>query len=112
VNAPEFGFGLVAMKSKDLVGLIGSTRLNFSGSVSIPSSNDAENLANVDFLPTPPLQYSVAPIRSSVIVFARNDVGPSYPRAPKASAAPKNFGRHVKKTLATILAPTRHAGAV
>src|SRR6204780_2678442 len=39
-------------------------------------SKDDENLANVDFLPTPPLQYSVAPIRSSVIVFARSDVVP------------------------------------
>jgi hypothetical protein len=38
--------------------------------------NDAENLANVDFCATPPLQYFVAPIRSSVAVFARNDVVP------------------------------------
>jgi hypothetical protein len=30
----------------------------------------------VDYLPTPPLQYSVAPIRSSLVVFVRNDVVP------------------------------------
>jgi len=31
--------------------------------------SDAENLANVDFYPTPPQQYSLTPIRSFVIVF-------------------------------------------
>jgi hypothetical protein len=39
-------------------------------------SNVTENLANVDFDPTPTLRYSVTSMRSSVIVFGRNDVVP------------------------------------
>jgi hypothetical protein len=39
-------------------------------------SNDVKNLAKVDFWPTWPLQYSVTPIRSSLVVLVRNDVVP------------------------------------
>jgi hypothetical protein len=35
-----------------------------------------KNLAKVDFWPTRPLQYSVTPIRSSLVVLVRNDVVP------------------------------------
>ena len=39
-------------------------------------SNDAENLAKVDFLTALPLQSSVAPIRRSVVGFVWSDVVP------------------------------------
>src|SRR5438309_11858263 len=37
-------------------------------------SNDAKNLANVDFWTTPPLRCSLVSIRRSVVVFLRSDV--------------------------------------
>src|SRR5947208_488777 len=39
-------------------------------------SNDAKNLANVDFWTTPPLRCSLVSIRRSVVVFLRSDVVP------------------------------------
>ena len=39
-------------------------------------SNEAKNLANVDFWTTPPLRCSVAPIRRSVVAFLRSEVVP------------------------------------
>jgi hypothetical protein len=39
-------------------------------------SNDVKNLAKVDFWPTWPPQYSVTPIRSSLVVLVQNDVVP------------------------------------
>jgi hypothetical protein len=39
-------------------------------------SNDAKNLANVDFWTTPPLRCSLVSIRRSVVVFQRSDVVP------------------------------------
>src|SRR5882672_7247935 len=39
-------------------------------------SNEAKNLANVDFRTIPPLRCSVAPIRRSVVAFLRSEVVP------------------------------------
>jgi len=38
--------------------------------------DNTENLAKAEFWATPPLQYSVAPIRSSVAVFLMSDEVP------------------------------------
>src|SRR5260370_36323691 len=42
-------------------------------------SNEAKNLANVDFRTIPPLRCSVAPIRRSVVAFLRSEVVPHVP---------------------------------
>jgi hypothetical protein len=67
-------------------------------------SNDAENLANVDFL----ANSATAVFRSANTKlrdrFCARRCGPSYRRARNASAVLKNFGRHPKKTLATMSA--------
>ena len=39
-------------------------------------SDDTENLARAEFWATPPLQYSVVPIRSCVAVFSDGDKVP------------------------------------
>src|SRR5207302_8998456 len=39
-------------------------------------SNDAKNLANVDFWTTPPLRCSLVSLRRSMVVFLRSDVVP------------------------------------
>ena len=71
-------------------------------------TNDAQNLAKVDFCRSPSLRRSVAPIRTSAAVFAQNDMGPSRLRVRNASAVLENFLRQVKKIFAAQSLDSRH----
>src|SRR5712691_9145654 len=72
-------------------------------------SNDAKNLANVDFWTTPPLRCSLVLIRRSVVVFLRSDVVPSHRCARNASAALENFVCCPQKTFSTASVKTGKA---
>ena len=52
-------------------------------------SNDVKNLAKVDFWPTWPLQYSVTPIRSSLVVLVQTMWSLISPRAKRISGPEK-----------------------
>src|SRR5947208_13547589 len=64
-------------------------------------SNDAKNLANVDFWTTPPLRCSLVSIRRSVGRFSEKRCGPSRRCARNASAALENFVCYPQKTFST-----------
>src|SRR6476660_2089724 len=71
-------------------------------------SNDAKNLANVDFWTTEPLRCSLMSIRRSVVVFLRSDVVPSRRCARNASAALENFVCYPQKTFSAASTQLGH----
>src|SRR5260221_1639156 len=71
-------------------------------------SNDSENLAKVDFRMAVSLQSSRSANTKVRGRFSAKRCGPSRREARDASAALKNFVRHLKKTFATKSAHLRH----
>ena len=74
-------------------------------------SNDVKSLAKVDFWPTWPLQYSVTPIRSSLVVLVQTMWSLISPRAKRISG-PEKFRSPPKKAFCnSIPEQSRHPAA-